>query len=106
MPLEKILGRLGDFEMWKKKGDKAIRMLEASHRGPLPNTNLFELMAAKMDQASQMEIAVRLRTSLNYLPYLPYLKYFVELEKCFFLKDSILNRDQWRKITLPRTDEV
>jgi len=100
--LPQFSGRREDFEIWKKKWDKAIRMLEASNGGPLPNTYLLELMATKLDEASQMEIAVRLRTT----PQLPYLEYFAELEKSFSLKGSIFNRNQWRKITLPRTEEA
>jgi len=76
-------------------------MLEASNGGPIPNTFLLELMATKLGEASQIEITVRLRTTLQQ----PFLEYFAELEKNVSLKGSIFNRNQWRK-TLPRTEEA
>jgi len=54
-------------------------------------------MVPNLDEASQIEIAVRLRSN----PSLSYVEYFAELGRNLTLKGSLFNRNLWRKVVLP-----
>lgn len=90
------------LKFWKNKWDNALRILEASNGGPLPNTYLLELMATILDEYSQKEIALPLRT--NNLQSNQ--EYFAQLENNLTLQGSVLNQNQCRKVILPKTYEI
>jgi hypothetical protein len=97
--LPRFSGQREDFEDWRERWERALRVIVASNGQALPSAYAMELLYSKLDEASQKELNTRMKQD----PTLAFHDYYAELCRTFAMDVKLMPRNKWRKITLDKT---